>query len=114
MNHQAAGNYLKTHRKRSGLSQKEMGKLLGYKDKGQISRHERSESSPPLTTALAYEVIFRVPVSTIFVGTHGSISRDIEDKLHQLEVELQNRSARDRDANIVAQKLMWLNERKSR
>jgi len=113
MKHQAAGNYLKAHRKKSGLGQREMGKLLGYSDPGQVSRHEQSRSTPPLTIALAYELIFKVPISAIFVGVRGSIQRDIESKLQELEAELLNRSARDRDANLIAQKLVWLNERKN-
>jgi transcriptional regulator with XRE-family HTH domain len=114
MKHQAPRNHLKIHRKKSGLSQREIGLLLGYKDPGQISRHERSSTIPPLAVALAYESIFRVPVSTIFSGMHGSIERDIEDKLRNLEATLENRSAIDRDANLVAHKLLWLTERKNR
>lgn len=114
MNHQAARNYLKAHRKKSGLSQEDMGKLLGYTDPGQISRHERSMSIPPLTIALAYEAIFREPISAIFIGMYEEIQREIENKLRQLETELGNRSATDPDANLVAQQLVWLNERKSK
>lgn len=114
MKHQAAGNYLITQRKKTGLSQSEMGRLLGYRNPGQVSRHERSKSVPPLTTALAYEVIFRMPVSEIFAGIHAGIKDGLEDKLNRLEGELGNRSVTDRDANLVAQKLVWLNERKSR
>ena len=95
MKHRTTGNYLRTHRKKSGLSQREMGTLLGYKDSGQVSRHERSSSIPPLAAAPAYELIFRVPVSAIFIGMHGSVERDTEHKLQQLEAELHNRSAAD-------------------
>jgi transcriptional regulator with XRE-family HTH domain len=114
MNHQAAENYLIAHRKKSGLNQREMGKLLGYRDSGQVSRYERSKSIPPLNTAIAYELIFRMPVSQIFVGMRESIEHKVEGRLSQLEAELGNRSATDRDANLVAQKLVWLSERKSR
>jgi DNA-binding XRE family transcriptional regulator len=114
MIHQAAGNYLIAHRKKAGLSQREMGKLLGYRDPGQVSRHERSKSIPPLTTAIAYELIFRVPVSQIFVGMRESIEQKVEGNLSRLEGELGDRSATDWDANLVARKLVWLNKRKSR
>ena len=112
MKHHAGRNHLKAHRKRSGLSQREMGKLLGYRDPGQISRHEQATSTPPLTIALAYEAIFKVPVAGIFAGMHQGIQYDIETRLRELELELHGRSARDRDANLTAQKLIWLNERK--
>jgi DNA-binding XRE family transcriptional regulator len=114
MKHRAAENYLKTHRKQSGLSQTEMGKLLGYNSAGLVFRHERSESIPSLANALAYEVIFGVPVGAIFVGLRDTIKHDVENKLQQMETALENRIVKDRDANLVAQKLIWLNERKSR
>lgn len=113
MQYQVKGNYLKAHRRESGLSQRELGNLIGT-GSGQVSRHERSTSVPPLAAALAYELIFHVPVSTIFIGICDSIKQDIEDKLRQLEEDLGNREILDRDANMVAQKLVWLNERKSR
>ncbi len=110
----AAGNYLKALRKKSGLSQREIGKLLGYKDPGQISRHERSASVPPLKTALAYELIFRVPTAAIFAGMRDKIQRNVAVRLRDMEAALEKRSAHDRDAKLIAHKLVWLNERKTR
>jgi transcriptional regulator with XRE-family HTH domain len=113
MHREAAGNYLKAHRREAGFSQREMGDLIG-RSVGQVSRHERATSVPPLAAALAYELIFRVPVSVIFIGMHEAVKQDIEVKLRRLEEELGNRDTLGRDANLVAQKLVWLNERKSR
>lgn len=113
MKQHATRNHLKAHRKKSGLSQKEIAKLLGYHDAGQISRHERSASIPPLGVALAYEAIFKTPVSGLFAGIHGSVREAIENRLRDLETQLHNRSARDRGANLTAQKLVWLNERRN-
>lgn len=111
MKNQAEGNYLRAHRKKSGLSQRDVGKLLGYKDPGQISRHERATSIPPLAAALAYELVFRAPVSSIFAGTRDAIARDLEVRLKEIGAALGSRSAGDRNANLVAQKLAWLSER---
>src|SRR2546425_6225186 len=41
MKDQTVGNYLRTHRKRAGMSQRELGLLIGYEHEGQVSRHER-------------------------------------------------------------------------
>ena len=112
MKEYAGENYLKAHRRKSGLTQRDVGSLVGYRNPGQVSRHEQSQSLPPLVIALAYELIFRVPVSAIFVGIHGTLRKDIEHKLEQLETELWKRDARGRSANLTAQKLVWLNERK--
>jgi transcriptional regulator with XRE-family HTH domain len=113
MKDQVAGNYLRTHRKKAGLTQREMGKLLGFSGAGQVSRHERSRSVPTLRNALAYESVFRVPVAEIFFGIRAAITRNVENELQRLEAELQKRNAEDRDGNAVAQKLVWLTVRKS-
>jgi transcriptional regulator with XRE-family HTH domain len=111
MKYQTEGNYLKAHRKKSGLSQREVGKLLGYTEPGQISHHERGASVPPLEAALAYELIYRAPVAAIFAGTRDAIARDLEGRLKEIGATLGTRNARDRDANLVAHKLSWLSER---
>jgi len=113
MDHQKKENCLRAHRKKSGLSHREIGELLGYRGPGQTVRHEQAKNIPSLPTALAYELIFRVPVSVIFVGIHRSVECEVEDKLAKLETELGNRDARGRDVNRTAQKLVWLNERKN-
>lgn len=113
MNHQAEGNYLKAHRRQAGFSLRELGDLIG-RGAGQVSRHEQGRSVPSLATAIAYELIFHVPVSVIFAGMHEAIKQDIEEKLRRLEEALGNRDTLGRDANLVAQKLVWLNERKNR
>jgi transcriptional regulator with XRE-family HTH domain len=111
MKHHTLGNYLKAHRRQSGLSQRDVGKLLGHHDGGHVSRHERSRSVPTLANAIAYELIFRVPVAAIFVGTRDTIALSIEKQLQRLEADLQSRSSKDRNANLIAQKLTWLTER---
>jgi DNA-binding XRE family transcriptional regulator len=114
MKNQAAENYLKTHRKKAGLTQREVARLVGYKTPGQILRHEQAKSVPPLTTAFAYEAVFGVPISTIFATMHQNIRQETEVRLQELGAALGSRSARDRDAKLVAQKLVWLNDRKRR
>jgi hypothetical protein len=91
-----------------------VGSLLGYKDPGRISRHERATSIPPLAAALAYELIFRAPIATIFSGMRDAIAGDVEEKLKKMRATLENRDARDRNANLTAQKLAWLNERQKK
>jgi transcriptional regulator with XRE-family HTH domain len=111
MKNPAALNYLRTHRKKSGLSQKDLGKLLGYEDPGQVSRHERAVRIPPLRAAIAYEVIFRAPVAGIFAGMSDAIAREVEAKLKRMGIDLHNGSQNGRNANLTAQKLAWLVER---
>ena len=92
MTHLVTHNHIRRHRKKSGLSQREIAALLGYKNQWQISRHERSEAIPPLLAALAYQVIFQVPVSVIFAPMHGTVLKTIEHNLADFERTLTERS----------------------
>ncbi len=88
-------------------------KTTGLQGPGRGVAPRQSTSIPPLMTALAYELIFRVPTAAIFGGMHETIWRNIEKRLQEMEAALENRDAADPDANLVAHKLVWLNERKS-
>lgn len=105
------GSYLKSHRKRSGLSQKQLAELLGYDSRSVVSRHECSNSMPSLEIVLAYQAIFRVPVSDLFLGIYQKIEKVIEAQLADLRATLEEKSAHDRDANVTARVLEWINER---
>jgi transcriptional regulator with XRE-family HTH domain len=61
-------NYLRTYRKRTGLSQGEVAFLLGCHHGAKVSRYERNARQPGLETALAYEALFGVPVRELFGG----------------------------------------------
>lgn len=111
-NAERLANYIRIHRRRSGLSQRELEQILGYKNEGSVSQHELFQVMPPLRIAISYEIIFRSPVAELFGGLHDALARDIEDKLAALERELGQRSASGRDANATARKLMWLTARK--
>jgi len=105
-------NYLKTHRKKSGLSQREVAAVLGFKDGGLISRHERSRHVPPLRHALAYEALFCVPVSILFGGLHETVQADVEAALEELKRHLQSKSGKGPLASLTALKLEWLTVRR--
>ncbi|MGH9612191.1 MAG: helix-turn-helix transcriptional regulator [Bryobacteraceae bacterium] len=114
MNHRVPGNYLRTYRKRSGLTQREVGQILGYQNQWQVSRHERGRTSPPLPTALAYEVIFRVPVATLFPRTRVRAALSVEAKLVILEQGLNRQGGKGRTGKAAAHKFAWLAQRRAR
>ena len=113
MEDQTVGNYLRTHRKRACMSQRDLGLLIGYKHEGQVSRHERSKTVPPLLTALAYEIIFRVPVSAMFPGFHSAVTQMVEGNLIDFEKTLQGRGEKARNIKATAQTLRWIAKRKA-
>lgn len=81
-------NYLKTYRKRAGLSQHEISYLLGTIDGCKASRHERAERIPTLATALTYEAILRVAVRELFAGVYEKAERDAIRRAHVLRKRL--------------------------
>lgn len=104
-------NYIRTHRRKSGLTQRELGRLLGHKDDGPVSRHERSRVLPTLLTGLAYEAIFQAPVAELFAGLKDVVGITVEERIRELKRELEQSNARGSKALLIAQKLEWMCER---
>jgi transcriptional regulator with XRE-family HTH domain len=103
--------YIRTHRKKAGLTQSEVGKLLGYSDNDATARHETAQSLPPLVIALGYEVIFKVPISKLFPGLKETAEKTVELRIERFERCLQKRQ-KDHRLPKVGQKLAWLLERR--
>ena len=104
-------NYLRTYRKRSGLTQREVAFLVGCRNGAQVSRYEKRRRLPPLRTALACEAAFGVPVSVLFAGLREVAGKAVGERLGALKSKLETTPAQGRDARLAAQKLRWLSER---
>jgi transcriptional regulator with XRE-family HTH domain len=113
MKQSPVGTYLRFLRKRSGLSQRQLAKVLSIVTSDQISRHERSVAPPNLLAAMGYQVVFQQAVSEIFPGLYHAVESLIEERLRELEGELSNSEARGRAAIAVARQLEWLWDRKN-
>lgn len=87
-------NYLRSNRKRIALSQGEVAFLLGQKTSSQISRYERFEHLPGLEAALAYEVIFKSPLSEIFGGLYQDIEREVAERARILASKTQGQGSK--------------------
>src|SRR5216683_6987856 len=98
-------NYLRTYRKRSGLTQREVAFLLGCLNGAQVSRYEKRRRLPPLQTALACEAVFGIPVSELFAGLREKVGKEIEKRLLELRSRLQTKSSKGSEARAIAQKL---------
>jgi len=77
-------NYLKTYRKRAGLSQDEVAFLLGCKSGAKVSRYERLARRPSLETAFAYEALFGVPARELFAGVYQKVEGEIAKRARAL------------------------------
>ena len=90
-------NYLRTYRKRSGLSQDEVAFLLGCQSGTKVSRYERFNRKPALETALACRVVFGAPVEELFAGVYQKVEKKILNRAQLLTRKL-NRATPDRMA----------------
>ena len=106
-------NYLRTYRKKSGLTQREVGYLLGWKSGGSVARYEKRRRLPPLQTALAYEAILGVPLSKLFAGIHDTARKNIQKRMVELRSKLQAKTRKGSEALLDAHKLRWLADRES-
>jgi transcriptional regulator with XRE-family HTH domain len=63
-------NYLRTHRKRAGLSQDEVAFLMGCESGAKVSRYEMNRRQLPVETVFAYEAVFGVPARELLAGVY--------------------------------------------
>lgn len=106
-------NYVRAHRRRAGLSQHELGTILGYHSYGAVARHEHFSALPPFLTALGYEIVFQAPVGEIFPGVRETVEYAVEKSLVEFEANLKERSRTSAKDDLVARKLEWLKERRN-
>jgi transcriptional regulator with XRE-family HTH domain len=81
-------NYLRTYRKRSGLSQDVVAFLLGCQAGTKVSRYERFARKPSLETLFAYEVVFGAPARELFSGAYQKVEKKILNRAQLLTRKL--------------------------
>jgi len=94
-------NYLRTYRKKLGLTQREVAFLLGCHSGAKVSRYERSARVPSLNAILAYEVIFQKPARELFAGLYDRAERQTMRNLRLLVSRLRRR----RESSALARKI---------
>ena len=97
-------NYLRTFRKRTGLSQDEVAFLLGCQSGAKVSRYERLSRKPNLETALAYEVLFGAAGRDLFAG----IFQKVEERTKKRAQLLTGKLAEERQDRMTAAKIKAL------
>lgn len=70
-------HYVRRHRLRAALTQREMANLLGCQSAATVCQYEAHKREPDLRTALAYQATFGVAVAALFPG----IYREVEQKV---------------------------------
>src|ERR1700692_1367099 len=102
-------NYLRTCRRKSGLTQREVAFLLGRRNGAQLSRYEKQRRLPPLRTALAFEAIFKVPLADLFAGLRESVAHETSERIEKLAAGFQGNSD-SKGQRHTARKRSWIAE----
>ena len=97
-------NYLRSYRKRAGLSQDEVAFLLGCQSSAHVSRYEHFKRVPSLRTVLAYKVIFKTPTNELFAGAYQRVEQAVRRRARRLAARLSTARATPR----TARKLVFL------
>ena len=87
-------NYLRTHRKRARLHQRQVAHLVGARSGAKISRYESYARIPDLATVFALEIIYRTPARILFAG--------IFEKARGLVHDRAERALRGNDAALAS------------
>jgi transcriptional regulator with XRE-family HTH domain len=82
-------SYLRAHRKRSGLTQKELAFLVGIKSGTQLSRFERFKREPTAEMLIAFMIIFNKTPGELFPHSHDRILKLVQERTQQLHENLQ-------------------------
>lgn len=97
-------HYLKTCRKRVGLSQDDIAFLLGFESGAHVCRYERFRRSPGFRMTIALCVIFQTPPRELFAGEYQKVERAI----HKRAKRLVGRLAAEKPDQLTLRKLAFL------
>jgi DNA-binding XRE family transcriptional regulator len=87
-------NYLRSYRKRLGLSQREVGFLLGGLTGDSISTHERFRKQPGIEGMFAYAIVFRSLSRDLFSGVFQDAERTVRRRARRLAEKLAKQPSR--------------------
>jgi transcriptional regulator with XRE-family HTH domain len=72
--------HLRGFRKRSGLTQADVARLMGRLSPSPVSRMENGEQAPDFRTALLLEVIFGATASQLFRGHFMMLAKKVRER----------------------------------
>jgi len=84
-------NYLRTFRRRAGLSQEDVALLLGCTNGSKVSRYEQFARQPTLATALACAALFGVPLRELFASMYDEAYEAVLARARSLVEQLEKK-----------------------
>lgn len=82
-------NYLRAHRKRSGLTTEDVALLLGFESATTISRVEGNSRKPSARVLLGAEILFGEPIGELFPHLYADVEEAILRQASRLHERLQ-------------------------
>ncbi len=87
-------SYLRTHRRKWALTQKDLAFLFGRKSPTHVSRLEKSKRVPTIDIVLACEILFGVKSHLIFPKLYEEIEDNVLARAAKLYEELEHKTSR--------------------
>lgn len=104
-------NYLRKYRKRSGLTQTELGFLLGHRSPALVSRYEKQRVVPNLRTTLALSSSLGIVAEMLFAGAQRRCAAEVGRRMRELLAICEADQQRGNDKRVAKRKAAWLSER---
>ena len=105
-------NYLRTYRKRVGLSQRQLAVILGLKSSTRISEMELGKGLPNARECIVFRLLFKRPFEEMWPGIKGHAESRTLQNLWQLIAHIEQAefcSDREREqADIIHKNLRML------
>jgi transcriptional regulator with XRE-family HTH domain len=105
-------NYLRTYRKRCGLSQSDLAYVVNLSGKSEWCQLERFHREPSYRTAKACGYAFGISTSKLFPGVDASTKKETARRMRKLRSRLAAKAdATECVQRRITQKLDWLGQR---
>lgn len=95
-------NYLRSFRKRTAITQSDIGFLMNNRDKIDICRFEQGERQPPVEMALLYHLLFDAPIHSLFEIQKDNLNEDLIVRIGRLLDELKQQAPSQRVNSRIA------------
>jgi transcriptional regulator with XRE-family HTH domain len=80
--------YLRAHRRKWGLTQVELARLIGLASCSAVSRIERAERVPTTATVIACSIVFGLAMPDLFPSLHGEVEEAVKAAVMTLLEEI--------------------------
>jgi transcriptional regulator with XRE-family HTH domain len=94
MNRKRFASYLRTYRRRWGLSQTELAFLLGFRSGSVVSRLESEKTTVSLGVAFGCFILFGTQPAELFPGLCGGVERIVMARVRELYESVQGNPSR--------------------